>query len=189
MEITEALATDAGLFGLWSPTSFHDIVDHETWEDALLDDEDIVGHIVSGGFVPINIGGDGAYQFVARVGSASAPAGLTERERPYLAVASEPYLFVATAGAVISGIEHVGDDPDIGLRVSLEPGRWRVTVALIDWAAEPGQQDDDGAPKPGALPDFVVLINPEPGDHHGYRTKVETFDPPTADQPQVDSAA
>jgi hypothetical protein len=189
MEITEALATDAGLFGLWSPTSFHDIVDYETWEDALLDDEDMVRHVVSGAFVPINIGGDGAYQFVVRVGSASAPAGLTERERPYLAVASEPYLFVATAGAVISGIEHVGDDPDIGLRVSLEPGRWRVTVALIDWAAEPGQRDDDGAPRPGALPDFVVLINPETGDDHGYRTKAETFDPPTAGPPQVNSAA
>ena len=140
------LATDAGLFGLWSPTSFHDIVDYESWEDALLDDEDIVGHVVAGGFVPINIGGDGAYQFVARVGSASAPAGLTERERPYAAVTSDPYLFVATAGAVISGIEHVGDDPDIGLRVPLEPGRWAVTVALIDWAAEPGQRDEDGAP-------------------------------------------
>ena len=55
--------------------------------------------------------------------------------------------------------------------------------------AEPRPQDDDGAPKPGALPDFVVLINPETGDDRGYRTKVETFDPPTADQPQAPSAA
>ncbi|GIF64742.1 hypothetical protein Ais01nite_27770 [Asanoa ishikariensis] len=181
MDITEALATDAGLFGLWSPTSFHDVVDYETWEAALLEDEDIVRHIAIGAFVPINIGGDGAYQFVARVGSMSAPAELTERERKYLIVTSEPYLFVATAGAVISGIEHVGDDPDIGLRISLEPGRWQATVALIDWTAEPGQQDDDGAPKMGALPDFVVLINPESG-HADYRQTVETFDPPTDDQ-------
>jgi len=179
VEITEALATDAGLFGLWSPTSFHDVVDYETWEAALLEDADIERHIAVGAFVPINIGGDGAYQFVARVGSTSAPAGLTEREHKYLTVMSDPYLFVAAAGAVISGIEHVGDDPDIGLRIPLEQGRWQVTVALVDWTAEPGAQDDDGAPKPGALPDFVVLINPEDGAD--YRAKVETFDPPAED--------
>ncbi|SNT19054.1 hypothetical protein SAMN05421812_103630 [Asanoa hainanensis] len=185
MEITEALATDAGMWGLWSPTAFHDVVDYETWEDALLEDEDILRHVVAGAFVPINIDGDGAYQFVARVGSASEPAGLTERESAYTLVISDPYLFVATAGAVISGIEHVGDDPDNGLRIPLEPGRWQVTVALVDWTAEPGAQDDDGAPKPGALPDFVVLINP--GTSGGYRAKVETFDR-EEDQSRLNSA-
>ena len=40
------MATDAGMFGLWAPAAFGDIVDYDTWESELLEDEDIVRHIV-----------------------------------------------------------------------------------------------------------------------------------------------
>ncbi|MDG4822793.1 hypothetical protein O7635_13135 [Asanoa sp. WMMD1127] len=172
MEVTEALATEAGLFGLWSPASFPPTTD---WEGELLDDEDVMRHIAAGAFVPINIGADGAFQFVARVGSVAAPAGLSGRERRYAAVVSDAYRFVAPDhDAVISGIEHVGTET--GLRVPLpDCAHWRVRVALVDWAAEPGQQRADGGPGPDALPDFVVLLNPEAGEP-AYRVRIETFD-------------
>lgn len=175
MEVTGVIATDAGMFGLWSPASFDDIVDYDTWESALLEDDEIKRHITAGAFVPVNIGSDGAFQVLARVGSASTTASLTERERQYLLVSSEPYLFVTSGDAKISGIEHVGAEADAGLDVPLPSGRWSVTVALIEWDAEPGQKDSDGQPTPTALPDFTLLINPETGTDD-YRTEVHTFD-------------
>jgi hypothetical protein len=94
MEVTGVMATDAGMFGLWSPASFVDIVDYDTWESELLEDDDIKRHITAGAFVPVNIGSDGAFQVFARVGSASTTASLTQRERQYALVSSKPYLFI-----------------------------------------------------------------------------------------------
>ncbi|WP_328446218.1 MULTISPECIES: hypothetical protein [unclassified Amycolatopsis] len=175
MDVTGVVATDAGLFGLWSPASFAGVVDYPTWEAALLDDDDLKRHIVAGAFVPVNIGDDGAFQVLARAGSESAAAGLTQRERRYLLAASKPYLFRTTGDAKISGIEHVGAAVDAGLRVPLPAGRWSVTIALIEWDAEPGQKDTAGRPAPTALPDFVLLLNPDRGAGR-YRTEIRTFD-------------
>jgi hypothetical protein len=47
-------------------------------------------------------------------------------------------------------------------------------VHLIDWAAEPEMLDEKDKPKPGALPDFVVLINPMVGNET-FRVSIETF--------------
>jgi hypothetical protein len=113
----------------------------------------------------VNIRSDGAFQVVARVGEA---AHLTERERQYLVVSSDPYLLVTTGGAVISGLEYVGAEADEGLRVPLPPGRWSVTVFMLDGEAEPDRTDP--------LPDFAILINPEEEPDREYRTDVQTFD-------------
>jgi hypothetical protein len=176
MEITGVMATDAGMGALWAVGSFDGVVDYDTWESELLEDEDIARHIASGALIPLNIGGDGAFQVLARVGEASAPAQLTERERTYVVVASEPYLLITDGDALISGLEHVGAEADDGLRVPLRAGRWSVTISLIDWKAEPGQADDAGRPAPTALPDFVILMDPEGGAGRGYRKEVQTFD-------------
>lgn len=95
MEIAGVVATDAGMVGMWSRAAFMDVVDYDTWEMALLDDEDIAGHIAAGAFVPVNIGADGAFQVAARVGSTSAPVGPTDRERRYLVASSDPYVFIS----------------------------------------------------------------------------------------------
>jgi hypothetical protein len=60
--------TDAGMLCVWNPTAFTLIVDYDTWEAQLFEDDDIAGHISSGVFVPINIGSDGAFDFEMRVG-------------------------------------------------------------------------------------------------------------------------
>ncbi|MGW4948033.1 hypothetical protein ACWEOZ_41315 [Actinoplanes sp. NPDC004185] len=170
------MATDAGMGALWAAGSFGGIVDYDTWESELLEDEDIARHIATGALIPLNIGGDGAFQVLARAGEVAAPAQLTERERKYVVVTSEPYLLTTTGDALISGLEHVGAEEDDGLRVPLRAGRWSVTIALIDWKAEPGQVDGAGRPAPTALPDFVILVDPEDGAGRGYRTQVRTFD-------------
>ncbi|GLW32660.1 hypothetical protein [Actinoplanes regularis] len=176
MEITGVMATDAGMGALWALGSFGGIVDYDTWESELLEDEDIARHIAGGALVPVNIGGDGAFQVVARVGESSALAQLTERERKYVVVASEPYLLITTNDAVISGIEHVAAESNDNLRVPLPAGRWSVAIFLIDWEAEPGQADDAGRPAPTALSDFTILINPEGQPNREYRTQIQTFE-------------
>jgi hypothetical protein len=65
--------TDAGIHALWNPSRFTGITDYQTWEDALLDDDDITEHVRVGKLVPINIGGDGAFQFLVRSAQPARP--------------------------------------------------------------------------------------------------------------------
>ncbi|MBL7490419.1 hypothetical protein I6A60_40195 [Frankia sp. AgB1.9] len=180
MEVAGELATAAGMLAMWAPRSFESVVDYETWESVLLEDEDIRAQVLAGAFVPVNIGADGAFGITARVDSISAPAVLTDRERQHLLVSSAPYLFVSTGEAVISGVEHVRGVPYLGLKAPVPAGRWQVTVNLIDWQAEPGCRDEAGKPAPNALSDFVLLINPERGADTQYRTQIQTFDRATS---------
>jgi hypothetical protein len=69
------VATDAGMLVLWDPQRFEAVVDDDTWEDELLDDEDIVRHIQAGALVPLNVGGDVTFSVLVRSGTAAAPAG------------------------------------------------------------------------------------------------------------------
>jgi hypothetical protein len=176
VEVTGVIATDAGILGIWAPASFSDIIDYDSWESALLEEDDIARHVAVGAFVPVSIGGDGAFSVLARVGSDSVPARLSERERQCLFISSEPYLLATVGGAVISGIEHVGAGVSEGMHVPLSAGRWSVTISVIEWDAEPGQKDDAGRPASTALADFTVLLNPEQAAAGEYRTRVRTFD-------------
>lgn len=158
---------------------FEAVVDYDTWEDELLEDEDIVRHIQAGALVPLNVGGDGAFGVLVRSGTGAAPAGLTERETAHRLVASQPYLFLSGGRALVGGIEDVsGDASDGVLEHPVPEGRCAVVVHLIDWQAEAGSQDTEGRPVPSALPDFVVLINPAQASQRTFRTAVNTFEAP-----------
>ncbi|MFD5255227.1 hypothetical protein ACFWM5_20580 [Streptomyces bobili] len=173
------MATDTGILVLWDPQRFQAVVDDDTWEEELLEDEDITGHIQAGCLVPLNVGADGAFGVLVRAGTAASPAMLTGRETAHQLVASQPYLFVSRDRALVSGIEHVGADvPDGVLEHRVPAGPCAVVVHLIDWRAEAGSQDKNGQPLPGALPDFVVLINPAQPGQGTFRTAVNTFDAP-----------
>jgi hypothetical protein len=171
-------ATDAGMWALWRPTRFAQVEDYDSWEAMLLEDEDIGRHITEGALVPISIGCDGSFGFEIRIGDAGEP-GLTPREQAYLVVSSSAYLLVSEGEICFSGIEHIGMPIAANVtRVSLPAGRYRVTVHLIEWNAEPGAKGDDGAPTDSALPDFLILIGPENARVDSYRTQVRTFDRP-----------
>ncbi|MDX2563276.1 hypothetical protein PV371_26960 [Streptomyces sp. TX20-6-3] len=174
-----AVATDAGMLVLWDPERFEAVVDDDSWEDELLEDEDIVRHIQAGALVPLNVGGDGVFGVLVRSGTSAAPAGLTEREAAHQLVTAQPYLFVSRGRALVGGIEDVrGDASDGVVEHPVSEGRHAVVVHLIDWSAEAGSQDDAGRPVPGALPDFVVLINPAQPGWGAFRTAVQTFEAP-----------
>ncbi|MFG3223879.1 hypothetical protein ACGF07_03710 [Kitasatospora sp. NPDC048194] len=109
-------------------------MDHDSWERELLEDEDVSRHIRAGSFIPVHIGGDGAFGLLVRVGAQGRPAELSRREAGHLVVSSSPYLFVSTGLACLSGIEDVSAEPDDAvLGVPVEPGEHAVTVHMIDW--------------------------------------------------------
>jgi hypothetical protein len=176
--INRTFATNSGMLALWSPQDFQNITDYDSWERELLDDTDISRHIQQGAFVPVNIQSDGSYQCVVRSASAGVSAKLSDRERRYLVVSSEPYLFRSGDTVAISGIEHISRSPDeSAASFPLSAGDWAVTVHLIDWPSEPGAKSPDGNPTSTALSDFVILLNPATAETR-YRTKIDTFEKP-----------
>jgi hypothetical protein len=166
--------TDAGMHCLWNQAAFAAVKDYDSWERELLEDADIERHIRAGNFVPLNIGSDGAMEIEIRIGTAESPAQLNARDTKYLIVASEPYYLRSTGMIGVCGIESVAVPPgaDVG-SMKLPAGDYAVTVHLIAWDEEPGMQTDEG-PAPGALPDYLVLINPA-GTANQFRTSVQTF--------------
>lgn len=168
-------STDAGMHCIWDPSAFDSVVDYDTWAHELLNDRDIERHVVAGHFVPLNIGDDGAMEVEVRSGTADQIAALTDREAKYLIVKSEPYLFRTNGQACVSGIEHVAVPPTLPVgTIEMLPGEYAAVVHLIAWDEEPGMQTDEG-PAEGALPDYIVLINPTLGVGK-FRTELHTFE-------------
>jgi hypothetical protein len=169
-----AAATKAGLFGIWQPKAFAHVDTLDAWEDEVADDRGLSRAIAEGTFVPINIGGDGAFQFEVR--GTDEQRVLTARERSYLVVSSERYLLVSDGTVASGGLESVGAyGAQAAWQFELDPGKYSVSVHLLDWRAEPGYSNADGSPRDGALPDFVVLLSPELAAVQDYRQSVETF--------------
>ena len=172
--------TDSGMLALWDPEHFAGITSYETWETELLEDEDIARHIAQGAYVPINIQSDGAFECEVRIGDEYMRSDLTPRESQYLAVSSQPYLYCSHGKACISGVEHVqGNPPKIISSLSLPNGNYSVSVHLLNWDTEPGAKGADGKPTAGALPDFLILLNPVTANTTNFRKSVETFARPS----------
>lgn len=175
------LCTDSGAFALWDLASFEHIRNYDHWEKDFLSDQKYKGHIVSGHMVPIDIGGDGSFEFELRRGDLNSPARLNERELKYLTVSSQAYFFRAgQKGSYLSGIEFIGASPekDFAVEATIPPGEYEVTVHLINWGAEPGMRLANGDPAKNALADFTVLVNRVAQLAHKYRTQTKTFDAP-----------
>ncbi|WP_086660795.1 hypothetical protein [Lentzea kentuckyensis] len=165
MEQAQGLvATDAGMQVLWHRKPFSHVVDYDSWDEELLENAGIMRHIEIGSMVPLSTGMDGAWEFVVRWGDGAA---LTEAEQRHVVVSSEPYLLVSETDIRVSGIEHItgGAEDDEGFAVPLPPGRWSVTVHMID------------ADALGEQLDFVVLIRPGTAGER-YRTSEQPFERP-----------
>lgn len=172
------VSTEAGMHALWAPEPFAGVHDDDTWDTEFGDDAGIRRHVVAGNLVPINIGSDGAATFVVRAGDREDPARLSERETRYLLVSSRPYLLTSRGRALLGGIEDVATEEGRAHTIPLARGRYGVTVHLLDWKAEPGATHHDGTPAEGALPDFVILLDPA-GHATRYREDLATFSSPS----------
>ncbi|MFD5078912.1 hypothetical protein [Streptomyces sp. NPDC058371] len=173
------MATDAGMLALWDPQRFSDIVDYDTWDPQLGEDEDVERHIRAGAFVPINIRCDGAFGVLVRIGAVGRPAELTEQEGRYCLATSDAYLLHSSGQAWLSGIEAVGAEAwSETVQFDLPAARYSVVIHLIAWEDEPGSHNEDGTPSKTALPDFVALINPAGSARGNFRSAVATFDRP-----------
>lgn len=161
------------MLALWVPTAFSAVVDYDSWETHV--HEHLPDAVAAGDLVPINVESDGSWGL--RV--ANSTDGLTDREREYEVVTSEPYLLVVAGGkAHLSGLEDVGTPASAPLELALPDGRYAVRVTIVDWDREPGARGPDGRPTSTALPDFVVQIGPAL-DSETFRTNEVTFDSPT----------
>jgi hypothetical protein len=135
-----AVRTDAGMLSVWCPRPFASVGGYDAWEQHVNDR--LQEAIANGELVPVNIGSDGAWG----VRVAVAPDGLTERERTYAVVTSEPYLLVVSGGeACLSGIEAVGDPASAAIRIPLADGRYTVRSTIVAWNEGPGALAADGA--------------------------------------------
>lgn len=160
--------TDAGMHGLWSPEAYRDVGEHN-WQAHFTENSSIEAHIARGEFVPIYVHSDGAPVIEVRVDSDAVPARLTEQERSWVKVASDPYLFVSNCRANVSGIEYIGGQPTVEVSsIAVPPGRWRAVVHLLSW---PENSYDEKTRYP---PDFIVTLTPETGATV-YRQVTETF--------------
>lgn len=179
VEAVATVATDAGMLALWDPKRFTGIVDYDTWDAQLGEDEDIERHIRTGALAPINIRSDGAFGVVVRIGGVDQPAQLTERETRHCLVTSDAYLLQSSGQVWLSGIEAVGAEAGSEtVRFDLPAGRCSVVIHLIAWEDEPGSVNEDGTPSETALSDFVAVINPAAPEQDNFRSSVETFDRP-----------
>lgn len=177
-EFSAVASTSAGMCALWQPEHFWDVVDVDDWDDKVGEDESLLAAMAEGAFVPLNVGGDGAFQVLVRYPEESG-GGLTAREARYRLVSSDEYLFVSRGLAVVGGLEAVGGTlADPSLEIPLTSGRYAVKVHLIDWKADSDSIGADGKPNDNALPDLVVEVAPETSTARQYRASVETFDRP-----------
>lgn len=177
LDVSHAVATNAGLFGIWRASAFDHVNELDEWEGEVSEDSALERQISVGAFVPINIGGNGAFQIAMR--GVESPGRLSERERSYLLISSEPYLLISGGMLELGGLESVGNYAGgEKVEIPLDSGRYSVVVHLVDWQAEPGGRGPDGNPSAGALPDFIVEIFADVHDEPKYRTKVETFERP-----------
>lgn len=161
--------TDAGMCAVWRPEHFTAVDTLDAWEDEVAEDGALTGHIVAGALVPLNVGGDGAFQVTIRLG------GPTAREERYVLVSSQPYLLVSEGTLALGGLENVGSYVGGATMLPMPAARYAVTVHLIDWKAEPGAVTADGQPAESALPDFLVTLAAETVPTT-YRSSVQTFD-------------
>lgn len=179
LDVSHPVGTSAGLCGLWQPEAFVHVTDLDSWEDEVAEESALVRHIGAGHFVPINVGGDGAFQVIVR--GRTGDTTLSEREARYRIVSSKPYLLVSNGELELGGLESIGSYSGVPkVRISLLEGAYSVVIHLIDWKAEPGGATIEGKPTPSALADFVVEISEALPEGASYRTKVETFERPSA---------
>jgi hypothetical protein len=175
LDISQVVATAAGMCGIWQPEAFSHVTDLNSWEDDVAEDSALIRHIRAGEFTPINVGADGAFQIVVR-GRVSSPA-LSEREASYLEASSEPYLLISNGMLELGGLEAVGSYTRAAkTRIPLTAGKYSAEIYLIDWKAEPGAADKSGGATAEALPDFIVTLSIARAAGELYRSRVETFE-------------
>jgi len=175
LDVSYAVVTSAGMCGLWRSDAFSWVTNLDSWEDEVADDSALVRHINAGELVPINVGGDGAFQIALR--GRVDPSTLSERESRYRLVSSEPYFLVSDGELELGGLESVGTYSGAPkVNIPLAKGNYSVVVHLVDWKAEPGAADSNGKPSADALPDFVIEVSEALPIGTSYRSKVQTFE-------------
>lgn len=164
------------MLGLWDYNHFPMIYNEATWERTMADERSLRHQVAGGYFVPIRVLGDGPWDMEVRVGTAAAPARLTEREHRLVKAASRDYLYRASSFVCFGGMEKVESWPptEVGV-IDVDSGEYVANIHWLDWELEPDVVGPRGQRSPDALPDFVVLLNPYGGGEMDWDLGIDTF--------------
>lgn len=171
--IEKAIPTSSAMWGLWDYEEYKTVVTYEDWHALFCENEAIKEQVSKAKFVPIYIHSDGCYQFKVKIDEP-----LSSREKQYVFMQSQEYLFESSGRAVLSGIEGINRmvSTSDGIIFDLSRGNYAVSICMVDWDKEPSMKLPNGAPSPDALPDFIVLVNSDVSVQGNYRQDIETFD-------------
>ena len=172
LDVSALVVTDVGLCALWDVASFESVRDLTSWEDQFDDDSSILGHIMDGSLVPLNVGGSGTFQVSVR------GSQLIARESSVLLASSAAYALRTTGVVGLGGLEQIGSYVGNAFTFTVPEGFYSVTVHLIDWKSDANSVAADGSPREGALSDFVVRLEllEETEEQLTFRQDVSTFD-------------
>lgn len=170
--IEKAVSTSCGMWGLWDYEEYRTVVTYEDWDALFCENDAMKQQIAKAKFVPINIHSDGCFQFRVKINKT-----LSDREKQYVFMQSQEYLFESSGQVVLSGIEAINRavNASDGIMFDLYRGKYAVSICMIDWTKEPNMKLPDGTPSPNALPDFIVLIHSIMEEQTDYRKGLETF--------------
>lgn len=162
-------STDTGTLALFDPARVkHRVRSPRSWWDQVRDGdyaklEDVRAERIC--IWPLG-GKGGRYSVRLRAGE------LAEAERPFVRGSVSGLAVVVESGHIFVGPgERIPGDgfgdrivtlEDGGGLVPCAPGRYGVTVHVLDWKGESTFFDEDGEPRPDAPTDLVVLLGPPP---------------------------
>ena len=156
-------------YAIWNPRAFAHLCDFVAWEQVFLKDERIEAEARRGALVPVYLHADGGALFEVRVASGAKAATVSPEERAWTVKASQPYLFQSDGALAISGIEQVNGTAASDVKtLPLPRGRWSVSVRMLEPPRDPSG-------KHNAVPNLLVVMNPESQPAPVYRSSIETF--------------
>lgn len=166
------LTTGSGMWGLWDYETYKEVDDYEKWEPLFCEDEDIQKQIEKKAFVPVYIFEDGCRSFTLKI-----DCGLSEREKAFVCVKSEKYLFYSNGKSILSGIDCINTNvaEDEAIIFDIPKGFYEVSIFLLSWDDEPGAYLENGSVNPNALSDFVVVLKSNANEKESYRQRINTF--------------
>lgn len=166
------LLTNSGMWALWDYETYRSVDEFDKWEPLFCEDGDIAKQIEKKAFVPICIFEDGCRNFTVKIDEE-----LSERERNYICVKSEAYIFHSNGRVILSGIDDINTAVTAkeAILMDLPEGYYSVSVYLLSWDEEPGAYLEDEKVSPDALSDFVVLLRSNADKAGTYRKRINTF--------------
>ena len=161
--------------GVWDSRSLDFIVDKDTYDQTLVNDNNIAKVMNEKGVVIWGVGGDGKRSMEVRINPQNE---LENKEKEYLEMESQEYKLVISSGtALVGSPEWAGKLQEDGLKnkalgirnINLENGVYSLKVYFLSWDFTDSSLND--------LPEYIVVLKKVENNYRFVPVKiVETLD-------------